>query len=340
MRFARLAVAFLALGLVSRASTVSANEIVLKLGTVAPEGSVWHDGLLRVRQEWREISGGEVELRIYPGGVLGGEEETIRKMQRGGLDAAALSGAGLPALHPSVNCLNVPMLLESYEELDYVRDRVAPELERRLERAGFVVLTWSDAGWVHFFTRKPARTPRDLRRMKIWISPGDPETEKLFKEFGFQVVPLPATDLLTSLQTGLVEVIDVPPLYAMLDRTYQIARHMIDVRWAPLLGATVVRKASWERVPEAYRGKLAAAVRQAGVDIRSEIRRLGADAVETMKQRGLEVVSLDAAERAEWREKAESAYPQIRGNLAPADLFDEVVRLRDEFRKGAAAAVR
>jgi TRAP-type C4-dicarboxylate transport system substrate-binding protein len=262
----------------------------------------------------------------------------VRKMQRRGLDAVALSGAGLPSVDKSVNCLNVPLLFESYEELDYVRDRVAPELERRMEQSGFKVLNWSDAGWVYFFSRRPARTPDDLRKMKIWTSSGDPETEKLFKDLGFQVVPLPATDMLTSLQTGLIEVIDVPPLYAMLDRTYQVASYMIDLRWAPLMAATVISKSSWERIPEGYRQRLLDASRRAGAELRDEIRKAGEDAVEEMRKRGLTVIELDEAARLRWKAEAESVYPRIRGTLAPADLFDEVMRLSREFRERRSGA--
>jgi TRAP-type C4-dicarboxylate transport system substrate-binding protein len=101
-------------------------QVVIKLGTVAPEGSIWHDTLLDIREQWRTISNGEVELRIYAGGVLGGEEEMVRKMQRRGLDAAAVSGSGLPLIDSVIGCLNLPLAFTSYEQLDYVRERIAP----------------------------------------------------------------------------------------------------------------------------------------------------------------------------------------------------------------------
>ncbi|MCI0351983.1 MAG: TRAP transporter substrate-binding protein DctP, partial [Acidobacteriales bacterium] len=187
---------------------------------MAPEGSTWHDVLLQIRQDWRKISNGEVELRIYAGGVLGDEAEMIRKVQRRGLDAVAVSGSGLSRVDEGVSALTVPMMFQSYEELDSVRNQLALELERRIEQSNFKVLNWSDAGWVHFFSKQPARTISDIQRMKLWTSAGDPDTEKLFKDLGFTVVPLPATDMVTALQTGLIEAIEVPPLFALLDGTY------------------------------------------------------------------------------------------------------------------------
>ncbi len=331
-RLLRVAYLLTALCLLSGALSPLTAKVRLRMGTVAPKGSPWHDTLEYIRQEWRKISGGEVDLRIYPGGVLGDEADMLRKVRSGTLQAVAFSQVGLSRIDQGVACLHVPLMLTSYPELDYVRERVAPQLEKRLEQQGFIVLNWGDAGWVHFFTKNPARTPDDIRKMKLFTSAGDPEGEKLWKEFGFQVVPLSVTDLLTSLQTGMIDAFDVPPLFAMLDRSYTLANHMIELRFSPLIGGTVISKEAWESLPAAQRPKLLQAAREAGERLREEIRRLGEDSVEQMKQRGLNVIELTAQERATWQSETEKTYPQLRGRYAPAELFDEVKRLRDEFR--------
>jgi TRAP-type C4-dicarboxylate transport system substrate-binding protein len=304
-----------------------AGSVIIKLGTLAPEGSVWHDALLEARQEWSNITKGEVELRIYAGGVLGGEAEMVRKMQRGGLDAVAITGAGLPHIDGSLDVLNIPLLFDSYAELEYVRNRIAPELERRLAKRRFKVLTWSDAGWVYFFTKSPVRTPDELRPVRLWTSSG------LFKQFGFNVVPLPAIDILTALQTGLVEAIDVPPLFALLDRSYQLVPYMIDLRWAPLNAATVIRAQSWQRVPRQHHDALLAAIRGVARLVQADIRRAGEEAIAEMQVRGLEVVTLDGAIRAAWHREARTAYPALRESIGFPELFDEVLRLAEEYKK-------
>ena len=309
-----------------------AEELIIKLGTVAPEGSVWHDALLQVRQDWRAITDGEVELRIYAGGVLGGEAEMVRKLQRRSLDAVAITGAGLPRIERSVEVLNIPLLFESYAELDYVRSRIAPELERRLEEKSVKVLSWSDAGWVYFFATSPVRTPDELRQLRLWISAGAPESELLFREFGFHVVPLPVTDMLTALQTGMIEAIDVPPLFSLLDRSYQIADHMTDLRWAPLNAATVISSRTWARVPEQHHDAMLASIREVARATQEKIRLSGEQAIVEMQARGLTVVSVDSDALAEWRREARAAYPALRASIGAPELFDAVLELAEEYK--------
>lgn len=303
-------------------------QMVIKLGTVAPEQSVWHDALLRIAQDWREISDGEIELRVYAGGVLGGEDEMVRKMQRRGLDALAISNAGLPLIDEVVSCLSLPMLFDSYEELDRVREAVAPDIENSLEGHGYKVLGWAEAGWVHFFAKEPVRVPADLKRQRVWTSTGAPEHEALLNQFGFRVVALPVTDMLTGLQTGLIDAIDVPPLFALADRSYQSAGNMTDLRFAPLNSAVVINLTVWERVPTEYRAAFENAVENAVGRLRMETHEAEQQAIEEMVSRGLNVIELTPAQVAEWQTLAQSAYPELACSREHPGLFERIVSLK------------
>jgi TRAP-type C4-dicarboxylate transport system substrate-binding protein len=307
-------------------------QVVIKLGTVAPEGSVWHDALLRIKQEWRDVSHGQVELRIYAGGVLGSEGELVRKLQRQSLDAIALTSSGLPALDKSFQCLNVPMLFESVDNLDYVRAEVAPKIEKRLEQKGFKVLNWAPAGWVQIFSRYPVRTPNDLRKQRIWTSASDPETENLYKKLGFNAVPLPATDVLTSLQTGLIDAMPMLPLFVLVERSYTVANNMTVLNWSPLNSAMVITMRAWERIPADLQPRLLAIARAEGKALGAAAERAGDSSVKEMQARGLKVLRLSDNEMAQWRAETEKAYPMFRGLLCPDDMFDEVIHLEQVYR--------
>ena len=304
----------------------------VRIGTVAPAGSLWDETLRMMGQEWSSLSGSAVRVQVYSGGALGDEVEMVRKVRQGQLQGVLLSSIGLSRIDSSVACLQVPLLIDSYAELDFVLGELAPTLEERIEAKGFKVLNWGDAGWVRIFSKARTMTPDDLKRMRLFTSTGDPETESLYKRFGFQVVPLSLVDLVTSLQTGMIDAVPNVPLFAQLQELHKLTPHMLNVRLTPLIGGTVMSERAWRTLPAEHRDAMLAAARDAGVRTRDEIRQLGEDSITEMSKRGLTVNQPDAAALTAWRTEAEATYPSLRGDYCPADIFDEVVRLRDEYR--------
>jgi TRAP-type C4-dicarboxylate transport system substrate-binding protein len=315
-------------------------QVRIRLGTVAPRGSVWAEELEIIRQRWREISDGQVDLRIYPSGVLGDEVEMLRKVRAGTLQGVALSQIGLSRVDPGAASLSIPFLFRDDAELDYVRERMSPRLTAQLEAQGFVLVNWGEAGWVHLFSKRRIRSPDDLRAMKLFTSAGDPDSERLWKDLGFNVVPISLTDMSVALQTGMIDAFDVPPLFALLDRSYAQASYMLELPIAPVVGGTLIERATWEKIPAAMRPQLLEVSMAAGTRLRDAVRRLGREAIDEMRQRDLEVVPLTAAEREPWLREAEAAYPKLRGTYAPAALFDEAKRLVEEYRRQQGAGAK
>jgi TRAP-type transport system periplasmic protein len=318
-------------------------QTIIRLGTLVPKGSRWHEILLNMGEEWKKASGGKVELKIYPGGEQGDEPEMVQKLRIKKLQAVALSGAGLSGIDAAVAALQIPMMLSSYEEVDYVRDRISERLEKGLAQRGFVVLNWGDAGWIHFFTKLPASRPDEIRRMKLCVLQGDNSTFELYKINGFQPVSLASTDILTGLQTGLIDAFQAPPLVALSNQWFGGAKNMLDVPFAELVGATVISKDVWDTIPAPVQKEMMQSARTAGVALRDEIRKSETSSIPLMQQFGLNVVHADPKAVAEWRALAEGIWPKLRGQAVPADLFDQVKRLRDEYRKahhGAVVAVK
>ena len=299
---------------------------------MVPQGSAWHKILQKMSVDLRQSTNGEVVLRIYPGGVVGDEPDMIRKMRIGQLQSAAISNAGLAEVDPLAYAVMLPMMFESYEEWDYVRQKINPILEAKLKESGFIVLTWSDAGWVYFFTTEPMRRPEDLQAMKLAGSATESSTVDILKWAGFNPVPITNLDMLTGLQTGLIDAAYLPIMLAEASQFYRQAKNMTDMKWAPLQGALVMHQKGWDSLTPELQDTVLKISRQVGEELKNDIRRNEALSLEAMKKRGLEVWSVDGAGLAEWRQTAEKAYSRIRGNLVPSDIFDEVVRMRDEFR--------
>ncbi len=322
----------LALGVLLIAPAAQAAPIVVKLATLAPEGSLWHLIAKDMAERWKQASDGQVVVRIFPGGIAGDEGDVVRKIRIGQLQAAAVTAGAFQDIDSATMALMIPMLYDSDAELDYVRDRLAPELESRMAARGFVVLNWGDAGWVHFFAKRPVVRPDDLRARKLFVWAGDSVSLDLYRRAGMNAVPLAVTDVLPGLQAGLIDAFDTTPLAALAFQWFAKAPYMTDLPWAPLVGATVIGRGAWERIPPQLRPILLAAAREAGAARREEIRRLDREVVAEMQKYGLRVVPVPPEARGEWRASAEAVYPVIRGKLVPPEYFDAAVRLRDEYR--------
>lgn len=310
-----------------------AQPVVVKLATVAPKDSTWHEYLLEIDEKWSEASSDRVKLKVYAG-TLGDEDDIMRRIRIGQIDAATITTAGLSTVDEAAKALHIPLAFSSYEELDYVQTRIAKTVEKALRAKGIVVLDWGDAGWVYFFTKSPVRRPDDLKREKlfVWAAGDVTEAEELWKTLGFNPIPLSSIDILPALQTGMITAYQAPPLAALANQWFAFTHSMTDIRWAPLTGATVISTRTWSKIPSDLRPKLVQLVQEAGVKLRKNIRQLEQDAIQAMIKRGLQVVSVPPDAVAEWEKLAESVYPEIRGKIVPAQYFDEVLRLRNEYR--------
>ncbi len=312
---------------------VQVTAATLTLGTLVPEGTTYYKTLMKMREQWRQAPNGGVRLRVFAGGKIGGEAKMVGQMRLGALDAGLMTAVGLSQIEPAVAGLQyMPMLFRSLEEMDYVGRKLQPMLEQRIEAKGFVVLFWSDAGWIRYFSKQPMLTPDDLRKMKLFVWAGDAKTVDLWKSAGFNPVPLETADIVPMLDTGLINVVPMPPIAALASQVYDRAPNMLDLNWAPLVGALVIRKASWDRLPAATRAVMLKAAEAAGQEDKIHGREESQRAVEAMVAKGLKVHPVPPELEAKWREAAEKFYPEIKGSIVPTDIFDEVQRLLKEYR--------
>ncbi|ABS24655.1 TRAP transporter substrate-binding protein DctP [Anaeromyxobacter sp. Fw109-5] len=308
------------------ATTARAQTVTLKLGTLAPQGSTWHDILREMGQKWEQASGGKVKLRIYAGGAQGSEGDMVRKMGIGQLQAAAISNVGMHDVIPEPQALSVPFLFQSEAQMECAFEKVRPRIEQALEKRGLVALQWSRIGAIHLFCDSPFKTPAEVSRAKIWAWEGDPKSVEAFRAAGLQPVVLSANDMYPSLQTGMIDCVPNVPLYVLTARLFEKANHMVDVSWAYMIGATIVRKDAWEKIPADVRPKLLEIAQSLGRKVDDEVRRLNTDAVTAMQKQGLQVVKVDPGP---WRQAMEKSWTVVRGGVVPAEFFDAVKSARD-----------
>jgi TRAP-type C4-dicarboxylate transport system substrate-binding protein len=305
----------------------------IKLATLAPTGTSYHKSLLALREAWKKTSKGTVDLIIYADGKLGGEADTVNLMNLNAVQASMLTAVGLAEIEKAVGGLqNIPMGFHDLAEVDYVGDKLRPMLEERLTRKGFAVLFWSDAGWVRFFSKRPVTYPDDLKKLKLFNWAGSPEQVEIYRSAGFNPVPLETADIMPSLQTGLIEAVPMPPVFALATQVDTRAPYMLELNWAPLVGACVIRRETWDKIPADIRPALLKSAAGTGAEIKANGRRENEESVRAMEQRGLKVTRVTPEIEAAWRTAAEAAYPKVRGAIVPTDIFDRALELIKEYR--------
>lgn len=323
-------VSLLGLGLPTWAQTVQ-----LRIGTVVPKNSLYHQQLLELGEAWRTAQGGSARCVIFTDGSQGGEAEIARRMRIGQLQGALMSVVGLREIEPSISALqNLPLLFRNWEEVDHVRDKMRPAMERRFAEKGFIVVGWGDAGWVRFFSREPAFRPDDYKRMKFFAWGSEPEQQAIMKSLGYTPVPLETADILPAVQTGMINVVPSTPYFALASQVFGTASNMLEINWAPIVGALLITQKAWDGMSPAAQQQLRAAGDKAGVQMRMQARKEVDEAVDAMKKRGLVVNRPNAEQLREWNDLAEKLYPRIRGTMVPADTFDEVFAHLNAYRAG------
>lgn len=224
------------------------------------------------------------------------------------------------------------MLFDSYEELDFVLERLAPTLVERLDKKGLVLLNWGLGGWVHLFSKQEIRTPDDLKKAKLFTWAGDTTMVQWWKSNGYNPVPLAATDMLTGLETGMIDAFPTTPLAALLMQFSKVTPHMLDVGLAPLVGATVISKRAWEGISEADRKVMQSSAAKVEREVTGMIPKQDADSIAAMESRGLQVTRVTDEERAAWESAAEDFAGAMRAKLIPPEILDAALAARTEFR--------
>jgi TRAP-type C4-dicarboxylate transport system substrate-binding protein len=305
-------------------AAIAAEKKELRIATVAPAGSSFHKRLQSLGAEWSRGPGG-VSMNIYPG-TQGGELQIVRRMRVGQIQGAMLTSVGLGQLDRSVTALQLmPLMFKDWEDVDRVRERLRPELEKRLRDAGYVVMFWADAGWVRYFSRTPIRGVRDLKPMRVFASSGDPDSVDMMKDYYTPVV-LEPDQILLGLRNGMIDALPVPAFLANFNQVATYAPYMLDLNWAPITGALVVTEKAWKQLDPATQAWLKEASDRAGDEMRRASRAEDEQAVQAMKEKhGLKIVSLTPEADREFRAEVSRIYPRIRGKLVPETMFDMTV---------------
>jgi len=310
-----------------------------KIATVAPEGSDWMREMRAAARDIRAATDGRVTVKFYTGGVMGNEKKVLRKIRIGQLHGGAFTASGLYERYPDIVVYGLPLVFRNEDEVAYVRKHLDPLLEQGLQKAGFVSFGFAGGGFAMLMGNERVTRFEQLRGRKAWIPEGDRLSYVAMEALNLSPVVLPITDVLTGLQTGLVEFIASPPVAAVVLQWHTKVHYLTDIPLAYTLGALVVDQRAFMRLSEADRQAFAQRMRAAYARIDAQARSDNASAMQALLASGLQVVDLPPAEAERWRQAARRANEAlVQQEVISRDIYQRLMDLLAAYRAGAAPA--
>ena len=321
------------------ATAASAQQVQLKVATLAPDGSKWMTAARRAAEEISARTGGRVGIRFYPGGTMGTDQAVLRKMRIGQLHGGAILIGSLTDVEPNVELYNLPLLFHDYAEVDAVRAAFDKRLIGMLADKGFEAFGFVETGFVYLMSTRAVGSFADLEGRKIWMPEGDAISQAIADAAGLSPVPLTIADVLTGLQTGLVDTVAAPPVGAVALQWFTKATYVTDLPVTYVYGTLVVTEESMRRMSEPDR----AVVREVLTATMSELDRGAREDNEQARQalarQGVTFIAPNDETQHRWRSVAAEATSTLVGRQRyDRTLLAEIQKVLENHRAGRGAA--
>ena len=307
----------------------------LKFATMAPEGT---DAMLVLREIDKEVrakTGGALSFKFYSGGRQGEEKDVVRKIRFGQLHGGGFTGVGLGEIAPEVRIVDAPWLFRDHDEVDYVYDKFAKDFEAAFEKKGYVLLGWTEVGFIHVFSNAPVRSAKDMKNLKIWVWEGDPIAEAAFRALGVNPIPLAVADVNTSLQTGLIDSVYSAPYYAIALQWHEKTKYIYSVTMANASGAVLVSNKFFNKLPKSQQDVLLSVSRARLKGLNAKIRSENEKALKTLEKQGLKITAPASKEQTAFYDRAgKEARESLVGRLYSKEILNKVESALKDFRAG------
>ncbi|MCX5806657.1 MAG: TRAP transporter substrate-binding protein DctP [Proteobacteria bacterium] len=309
--------------------------VIIKLATLAPQGNSWVKMLHALNAEVMKKTENNVQLKIYAGGVLGDENDMLRKMKIGQIQAAALTSTSLSSIFKEINVLQIPFLFQNYDEVDLILKKMDTFLKKGFEDNGYILLGFSEVGFVYLMSSTiPISSVADIKKGKVWIQEESHMAKAVFDAAKVTAIPLSIPDVLVGLQTGLVDVVYIPPTGAISLQWFTKMKYLTNVPLAYVAGAIVISKDVFNRLPPAYQAILLESSQRHLSQLKATTRNENKEATRIMVKQGVKIVTPSKDQIDELRKLSNDAMGRISGKAFSRTTVDDVTSQLTNYRKG------
>ena len=308
----------------------------IKFASLAPDGSTWMNVMREFDKAIRAETNGQMGFKIYAGGVSGDEKDVLRKIRLGQLHSAGFTGVGLGEILPEVRIFDSPFLFKNYDEVDYVNTKFYDKFAKAFEKKGYILLGWAEVGFVYIFTNTPVQNLDDMKKVKMWMWEGDPVAEATFMALNVNTIPLSVINVLTSLQTGMVNGVYISPLAILALQWFTKVKYMMEFPLADAAGAVLISKKKFDKLPPVFQQILLKNAKKYLTKLMKLGREDNKNAIETLKTNGIKITPPPVAGQLKiYEEKGKKARKlMVKKKMYSMELVQEVEQTLEEYRKG------
>jgi tripartite ATP-independent transporter DctP family solute receptor len=325
----RLPIALTVSALAATATSARAEDAqyTMKIATVAPDNTPWSELLKMYKANVEKESGGKIKVKVYLGGTLGDENESVLECKRGQIQAVGVSTGALASEIPDLNVVEIPFLFHDADEADYVIDGVlGTALDPIFKDYGFVLGFWSENGFRQFGLKDGfVKSPADLKGKKMRSQETSVHLD-MWKAFGASPKAIPTTEVLTALQNGTVDGFDQALLYAIAASWYTSVKYFTISNHIYQPAVIAFNKDWFDGLPSDLQKVVVDEGRKIQAKGRKAIRKMNPKLIDALKDNGVKVYELTASERAAFEKAAEPVRANFRKTAGKraAGLLDSV----------------
>lgn len=305
--------------------TATANAVELKIATIAPQGTTLYTELENAAKEIQAKTGGKVTVKLFGGAVLGEDKELVGKMRFGEIDGAALTGVGLGMIEPEIRALELPFLFENTAQVDKVYTTLEPYFVQKFADKGFQLLGWSEVGFIKIFSNKPIRERKDLAGMKMWMWEGDMLAQEMYNSMGVTPVPLSIADVLSSLQTNMIDAAYCPELAALGFQWQTATKFMTDVNLTNGTGGIILTNKAWAKLGAAEKTIVKDVISTHAKTLIAKTRAENIESKTALQNSGMQIVQVEPKALLELKGIGNEVRQKLVGKLYSQDVLDKII---------------
>lgn len=309
----------------------SIAAVTLKIATISPDGATWMVKMREGAEEIKKRTNGQVHFKFYPGGVMGNDASVLRKIRIRQLQGGALTSGAMGSIAPDTQLYQLPFMFNSQAEVDYIRGQLDQRLINNLESKGFVTFGFAGGGFAYFMSNNPVSSVADLQKQKVWLPVGDKASKLVFDKADISPIPLPVSDVMTSLQTGLIDTVAVSPVVAISLQWHTKIKYVMQTPASYIYALLAIDKKAFQRIKPGNQAIVREIMNKVFKEIDTQNRMKNKNAVDAMKQQGIQFVNIADTDLREWQHIANKVRQHIiqNGDYTP----EFVTAINDGLKK-------